>query len=297
MSGFIQVIINGVLIGGVYSLIAVGLNLIFGVMGIINFAHCDFLMLGMYFTYSLSTLFINMMSGAAVYGLIIPVAIIMFIIGVVFYITMIKPLIGRDIVSYVLLTVGLSYVIQNIAQIFWTASPVSINTTIKSQSIYLESVDLVFPLAKLIAFCIALVIVFAISYLLNKTDLGRAIRATSESTEVASYLGVNPGRSYLIAFGLGIMFAGIAGILLSPVYSIYPRIGTTFATTIFAIVVIGGLGQIKGAMLAGLLVGIVENIVGSYFALDLAPIAVFTLFILVMLLKPAGLFGSQTRKA
>lgn len=296
MSGLIQVVVNGLMIGGVYALLAVGLTMIFGVMKIINFAQCEYLMMGMYVTYCLYNLF-HLDADSNPYLFIIPVATFMFIFGVVIYQVFIRPIVGRDMVSFILLTMGLSYVLQNGAQILWTANPKSIDTAIRSQSIYIGSIDLSIPLAKLVAFVLAVAFVLLVSAFLKKTDMGRAMRATSENDQIAALLGINTKKSYLLAFGLGSLFAGVAGVLLSPIYTVYPRIGTLFSTTIFAVVVLGGLGSVTGALFGGLLIGIVENMVGTFIALDLAPVGVFVLFIIVMLLKPNGLFGTGGRKA
>lgn len=296
MSGLIQVVINGLMIGGVYALLAVGLTMIFGVMKIINFAQCEYLMLGMYLTYCLYNLF-HMDASNNPYIFIIPVAVIMLIFGIVIYQIFIRPIVGRDMVSYILLTMGLSYVLQNAAQIIWTANPQSIDTAIKSKSLYFAGLDLSVPLAKLVAFVLAVAFVLMVSAFLKNTDMGRAMRATSEDAQIAALLGINTKQSYLLAFGLGSLFAGVAGVLLSPIYTVYPRIGTLFSTTIFAVVILGGLGSVAGALFGGLLIGIVENLVGTYLALDLAPVGVFVLFIFVMLLKPNGLFGVGGRKA
>jgi len=221
----------------------------------------------------------------------------MFIIGALIFKVFVNPVLGRDSINYVLLTVGLSYVLQNMSQMIWTADPKSIDILTKSKSLYLEKIDVSFPVPKLIAFILALIFVLLVYYFLKKTDVGRAMRATSENPQIAALLGINTKKSFILAFGLGAMFAGIAGVLLSPIYNIYPRIGTLFSTTVFSIVVLGGLGNINGALFAGLLVGIVENFVGTYVALDLAPVAVFVLFIIVMIFKPNGLFGGGVRKA
>ena len=171
MSGFIQVVINGLLIGGVYALLAVGLTMIFGVMKIINFAQCEYLMLGMYLTYFFYTLF-GMGAEDNPYVFIIPVAVLMLIFGMAVYQICIRPIVGRDMVSYILLTVGLSYILQNAAQIFWTANPKSIDTAIKSQSIYFEAIDVAIPTAKLISFVLAVAFVLLVSLLLKKRILG-----------------------------------------------------------------------------------------------------------------------------
>lgn len=296
MTGFLQVIINGLLIGGVYALLAVGLTMIFGVMKVINFAQSEYMMLGMYLTYSLYTLF-NLGESATPYLFILPIAAIMLIFGVVVFTIFIRPIVGRDNVSFILLTVGLSYMFQNAAQILFTANPLAIDTAIKSSSIYWQAADLSISTAKLVAAVLAVAFVLLVSLFLNKTDTGRAMRATSENQEVATLLGINPKKTFMLAFGLGAMFAGIAGVLLSPIYTVYPRVGTLFSTTTFAVVILGGLGNVKGALFGGLLVGIVENIVGTAVALDLAPVGVFVMFIIVMLLRPNGLFGIGGRKA
>jgi branched-chain amino acid transport system permease protein len=296
MTGFLQVIINGLLIGGVYALLAVGLTMIFGVMKVINFAQSEYMMLGMYLTYSLYKLF-NLDETSTPYLFVIPIAVIMFIFGIIVFTIFIRPIIGRDNVAFILLTVGLSYMFQNAAQMLFTANPKAIDTAVKATSIYLQEADISISVAKLVAAILAVAFVLCVSLFLSKTDTGRSMRATSENQEIAILLGINPKMSFMLAFGLGAMFAGIAGVLLSPIYTVYPRIGTLFATTTFAVVILGGLGNVTGALFGGLLVGVVENIVGTYIALNLAPVGVFALFIIVMLIKPNGLFGTGGRKA
>lgn len=286
MTQLIQTILNGVLIGGIYALIAVGLTIIFGVLKIINFAQGEFLMVGMYISYTLYMLFNRSVSS---YLLIIPVAVIMFLFGVLIMKLLINPVLGKGDSAYILLTIGLSYLLQNVAQGIWTANFLSINSPIKTSSFLIG--DFIIPLAKFIAFCAALALVFLVHIFLKKLDIGRAIRATSESRDIAQLLGINPKRMFTVAFALGVMLAGTAGGLLIPVYSVYPRLGVTFSTIVFAVVVLGGLGNIKGALFSGILVGVVETVVGTYWSVNLAPIVVFVLFIAVMLFKPNGLFS------
>lgn len=284
-----QTIINGLLIGGIYALIAVGQTMIFGVMKIINFAQGEFLMLGLYITW----MFANAIGTGNPYLLIVPVATIMFLFGMTVYRVVIHPVVGQGTTSYILLTVGLSYFLQNVAQMIWTANPVGINSPIKTDSISLGELSLALP--RIIAFGIALVFMILVSAFLSKTDTGRAMRATSENIPVAKMLGINTTKMFMLAFGLGTMFAAIAGVIISPIFYAYPRIGTVFAVTIYACVVIGGLGNIKGALVGGLIIGLVEAFTGSYISLNLAPTFVYAALMIFMIFKPQGLFGGGGR--
>lgn len=287
---FSQSIINGLLIGGVYALIAVGLTIIFGVMKIVNFAQGEFVMLGMYVTWLLFSAI-----GGSPYLLIVPAGIIMFIIGWLIYKIVINPVVGKGDTSYILLTVGLSYFLQNAAQLAFSADYHTVESSIKNNAIQVAGLSIQTP--RLIAFVVAIVMVIFVHIFLKYTDIGRAMRATSENSEVAATLGVNPVSTYAIAFAIGTLLAGMAGVLLTPMFYVYPRIGTLFNTTAFVVVVLGGLGNVTGALLGGLLIGLVEAFTGSFIALDLAPVGTFVVFLLVLLLKPEGLFGRGVRKA
>lgn len=292
MNMIVQTLINGILIGGIYALLAVGQTMIFGVLKIINFAQGEFLMIGLYLCWVLYFLMSGVVNS---YFLIIPVSILLFFIGAVIMRFLVMPLLKRnDSSSYILLTIGLSYCLQYVAQGIWTSNTQSINSPIKTAAFSIGG--LVFPLAKVISFGGAILLVAAIFALLKSTDLGRAIRATSENSETAQLLGVDYKKMYIIAFALGAAIAGAAASLLIPIYSIYPRIGQNFSTITFAVVVLGGLGNTKGALVAGLLIGVVENFTATYINSNISLIAVFVLFILVMLLKPNGLFSKGGAK-
>ncbi len=284
-----QTLINGLLIGGIYALIAVGQTMIFGVMKIINFAQGEFLMLGLYVTW----MFANAFSTGNPYFLIVPVATVMFLFGITVYQIVVHPVVGQGTTSYILLTVGLSYFLQNAAQMIWTANPTGINSPIKTESIAIGALSLALP--RVIAFMIAVVFMLLVGAFLAKTDIGRAMRATSENIPVAKMLGINTKKMFMLAFGMGTMFAAIAGCIISPIYYAYPRIGTVFATTIYACVVIGGLGNIKGAFVGGIIIGLIEAFTGSYIALNLAPTFVYAALMIFMLFKPQGLFGGGGR--
>lgn len=285
-----QTLINGLLIGGVYALISVGQTLIFGVMKIVNFAQGEFLMVGLYVTLMLA----QAIGTRNPYLLIIPVGVLMFCFGMIVYQMVVKHVVGKGATSYILLTVGLSYFLQNVAQMIWTANPVGLDTDFKTMSLKLSAFSIAVP--RLIAFAIAVAFMIAVNFFLNKTDMGRAMRATSEDTTVAKLLGIDTKKMFLIAFGLGTMFAAIAGCIVSPIYYAYPRVGTVFSTTVYSCVVIGGLGNIKGAFIGGLIIGIIEALAGSYLALALAPTCVYAVLMLFLIFKPQGLFGGGGRR-
>jgi branched-chain amino acid transport system permease protein len=287
---FGQSLANGLLMGGVYALIAVGLTIIFGVMKMINFAQGEFLMLGMYASW-----FLYSITKASPYFLILPVAVIMFVIGLLVFRITIKPIMGRDKTQFVVLTMGLAFVLVSLMQLIFGTSYQSISIPIKNKALALGPVALTLP--RLIACGIMLVLVFLVNLFLKATDLGRAMRATAENTAVAKMLGINTDKIFYIAFALGIMLAGLAGLLLTPIYYIYPKVGDPFKTIAMVVIVLGGLGDIRGAMIGGFIAGVVESILAQYVAFDFAPAGVYIILLLVLLFKPEGIFGKGARKA
>lgn len=289
-----QVIINGLLIGGVYSMVAVGLTIIFGVMKIINFAQGEFLMIGMYLTY-----FMYPMLGknATPYLLIIPVALIMFLFAAVVFKLSISHVIGKGDSNYIVLTLGLSYLFQNLAQFIFGASflTLPISDSLRYGAIRLGSLVLMLP--RVYAFVAATIAVILMNFFLSRTDVGRAMRATAENRTISTSLGINTEVIFTLAFCIGIVFAGLSGLLLTPMFTVQPRAGVLFSTIGMTVIVLGGLGNIKGAMVGGLLIGLVESFASVYINLEMAPVAIDTTLLLVLMLKPYGLFGKGARKA
>ncbi|HBE76990.1 MAG TPA: branched-chain amino acid ABC transporter permease [Firmicutes bacterium] len=283
-TSFMQSIINGLMIGGVYALFAVGLTIIFGVMDIVNFAHGEFLMLGMYLTWALSRFF-----PGVPYWLIIIVAPIMYVIGYFVYKLSVAKIIGKGHGLYILLTLGIGVILQNGALLLFSSDYRSINSVIKSAAINYGHFTI--PTGRLIAFIMAIVCVIILNFFLNRTNLGRAMRATGEKSEVAKLLGINTEKTFAIAFGLGIMLAGISGLLLSPIFYTYPRVGVLFQTTAFVVVVLGGMGNVVGALIGGLIIGVMEALTGAYISLDLSILSTFVIFLLLLFFRPYGLFG------
>ena len=291
----VQAVVNGILVGAVYALVAVGLTMIQGVMKIVNFAQGELLAIGMYVSY---VLYQFLPAGALPYWLLIPVAIIMFMIGMILFKTTISHVIGKDSSTYILLTMGLSYLLSNGLQLIFGPNYYSLQISegLKYGTLPLGG-TLYIMNSRLIAFLFALVFVIFINWFLNKTDIGCAMRATAENQTVAASLGINTKFCFICAFSLGTMFAGISGLLITPMFMAYPKIGTTFSIIAMSSMVLGGLGSIKGAMLGGLIIGIMESLTSIYVSSELSPIAINLMLMLVLIFKPFGIFGKGDRKA
>lgn len=289
-----QVIINGLLIGGVYSMVAVGLTMIFGVMKIINFAQGEALMIGMYLT-----LFIYIIFGPmpTPYPLIVPVALLMYLVGVALFRTTISKVVGKGDSNFIVLTFGLSYMLQNFIQLVFGSEfhALPISDGLRYGKLQIGPLFLATP--RIIAFVAAAICVAIMTYFLSSTDTGRAMRATSEDKTVAASLGVKTKHIYTMAFGLGTVFAGISGLLLTPMFNVQPRAGVLFSGIAMTIIVLGGLGNIKGALIGGLIIGLVESFASVYINLEMAPVAIDTTLLLVLMFRPYGLFGRGARRS
>jgi branched-chain amino acid transport system permease protein len=279
-------VINGLLIGGIYSLMSVGLTLIFGVMGIVNFAHGELLMLGMYITYWGFTLV-----GIDPYLSLFICIIFLFVVGFLIQRVLIQPIRGDREMGSLLITLGLSIFLQNLALFLWKADFRSVVTGYSS--VTLSVGDIILPLTRLITFFIAVVLTVLLYFFLKKTYTGKAIRATSQDRETAMLMGINISRVDLITFGIGAACVGAAGAITTPTFFVYPAVGQMFGLTCFVAVVLGGLGNFMGAFVAGLIVGIAESIGVVFLSTQAKYLATFIIFITVLLIKPTGIFGRR----
>jgi branched-chain amino acid transport system permease protein len=287
MSIFIQSLISGILIGGVYALIGIGLTIIFGVMRIINFAHGDLLMLGMYGTYFLFSLF-----HIDPFVSIVITIPLMFLYGAFLQKVIINRVLGALPQNQILLTIGLGLIMSNSVMLAFTSDYKILSTTYSSSSVTILGISISSPLV--ISFAITVAITAALYWFLLKTDTGQAIRATAQDREAARLMGINVKRMSIIAFGLGSALAGTAGALISPTYYIFPQVGSIFTLKAFVITVLGGMGSVVGATLGGVLIGVAESVGGVYFGSGWKEVVVFVLFLLVLLFKPSGLLGKST---
>jgi len=286
MAVFLQSLISGILIGGVYALIGIGLTIIFGVMRIINFAHGDLLMLGMYATYYLFTLlhidpFISIL-------ITIPV---MFLFGAILQKTFINRALNALPQNQILLTIGMGLVMSNSIMLAFTSDYKILTTGYSSGSVTVLGISISEPLVY--SFIITAAITAILYWFLYKTDTGQAIRATAQDREAAQLMGINVKRMSILAFGMGSALAGTAGALISPTYYIYPQVGSIFTLKAFVITVLGGMGSIVGATLGGVLIGVAESVGGLYLGSGWKDVIVFVLFLLVLLFKPSGLLGTS----
>ena len=286
MAVLMQSILSGVLIGGVYALIGIGLTLIFGVMRVINFAQGDLVMVGMYVTFFLFRGF-----GIDPFLSVVITMPALFVLGALLQRTLINRVLDALPQNQILLTIGIGLVLSNTAMLVFTSDYRILSTSYSSSSVRLFGLPLSTPL--LYCFLITAVITAVLYWFLVKTDIGHAIRATAQDREAAQLMGVNVRTMGVLAFGLGAALAGAAGALVSPTYYIYPQVGGAFTLKAFVVVVLGGMGSIIGATLGGVLIGVAESVSGTYIGSGWKDVCVYVIFLLVLLLKPSGLLGKS----
>lgn len=283
---FAQLLVAGVLLGGVYALISIGLTLIFGVMRVVNFAHGEFLMLGMYLSYYLVTaVHLNP------YLALIVVAPALYLFGLIVEVAIIKPTIGRSDVVQVFATVGLSIVLQAGALMAFSANVMGLNVPVTNALVHAGPLSMGVP--QLLAFLAAMLVAAGLFFFLGRTDVGRAIRATAQDRSAAALMGIDVAGIYRLTFGLGSAMTGLAGALLMPIYSVSPNVGEQFVLVAFVVVVLGGMGSVTGALVGGLLIGIVETFSGFVIDPQWKQAVYFLIFLIVLVLRPAGLFGKR----
>lgn len=284
----LQSLVDGLLMGGIYGLVAIGLTLIFGVMKIINFAQGALLMVGMYVTYwSVTLLGINPY-------LTLPIsAVVLFVIGYAIQKGILSKTIDAPEHNQLLVTLGIMLFIENLALILF--KPDFRSVTVEGLPNTISILSLNINTAKLIAFLSAIVLAFLLFWFLRHTFMGKSIRATSINKAGAELVGINTNRINAITFGLGAALAGVAGTLLTPFFHTSPNAGSTFILVAFVVVVLGSLGNFLGALVGGLIIGVAEALGGALLPGSLKELMIYLIFILVLLLKPSGLFGGKVR--
>ncbi|MEI7705637.1 MAG: branched-chain amino acid ABC transporter permease [Deltaproteobacteria bacterium] len=286
MTIFLQSLLSGILIGGAYALIGVGLTIIFGVMRIINFAHGDLVMLGMYASYFLFTL-----GNVDPFVSIVFVFPLLFLFGAILQKTVINRVLNALPQNQILLTIGIGLILSNTMMLLFTSDYRIISTSYSSGSFRLGEISVSTPL--LLSFGITGLVTAILYWFLLKTDTGQAIRATAQDRDAAQLMGVNVKRMSVLATGLGAGLAAVAGALISPTYYIFPQVGQPFTLKAFVIVVLGGMGSVMGATVGGIIIGATESLAGAYISSGLKDLVVYVLFLLILLFKPAGLFGKS----
>jgi branched-chain amino acid transport system permease protein len=282
----IKFALAGLLTGGVYGLIAIGLSLIFGVMGVINFAHGQMMVWGMYITYWLLILL-----GIEPYFSFLVSAAGLFAMGFVVQRLVVDRILDYPETMQVLPLIGLGFILENSALLFWGPDHRSPQTSFTLSTLWIG--DVVIDIAKIIAFGIALFITFLLFLFLKKTDIGRAIRAAADNRLGANLVGINVDRINNISFGIGAASAGAAGTLLLPLMPLSPHLGHEFTLTAFVIVILGGLGSITGAMVGGIILGVAESLGTLFIPPSMKQVVSFTIMVIIILVRPRGLFGGK----
>jgi branched-chain amino acid transport system permease protein len=282
----IQAIINGILTGALYALVGMGMALIFGVMRIVNFAHGAFLMVGMYITYllfrhtGLSPYYAFVVSGAA-----------LFLLGYGIYKGLLQPIRRQSGFMQILLTSGVGLILTDSVQVIFGADYHQINMPLLNTNFHLGPITVSAPW--LLSFGIATVLIALLYLFVMRSSTGRAVRAIAQNSEVAPLVGINVNRIQALSFAIGTAAAGISGGLLLPIFYLYPTVGEEFTLKAFVIVVLGGMGSIAGAALGGLVLGVVEGLTSLYWGNQWATVVDFLIFLIVLSVRPGGIFGSH----
>ena len=279
-------VINGILMGGIYTLVASGLTLIYGVLHIINFAHGSLLMVAMFGVFYLVTKL-----GVDPYLSLIVTMPAMFALGYVMYRYLIGKLsYGKD-ENILLITLGLSIVIENLALMFFTGDSRTISMSYSDKMF--EVGPLLVGLPKVISFVAAMIMCALLGIFMSRTDTGRAIRAVAKERMGARLVGIDVDKIFAISFGLGMATLGAAASLLMTIFYVSPTTGHVFVMVAFTVVVLGGMGSFLGAVVGGLIVGLTESFGGLYLGESLGQIGISLIFILILLFRPSGLFGDK----
>jgi branched-chain amino acid transport system permease protein len=283
-----QAVVNGLLIGGIYALVSIGVTLIFGVVKIVNFAQGEFVMIGMYISFFMATRF----GIDPLLSLFVSMPVL-FVVGVLIQHFLIRRVLGLGDMPQIFLTFALSLLLINLALLTFTANYRTVETPYSELTIHLGPIYI--AVAKLIAFAVAMLVSGALSVFLHATDLGKAMRAAAQNRDVAMLMGINPDRVFAIAVGVSLALAGAAGSLLMPFYPAYPLVGQVFVLMAFVAVVLGTLGNVTGALIASLMMGVAESLGVQFVGADSGLIVVFAMLLLTLALRPTGLFGRRAR--
>lgn len=288
LTTILQAIVGGLLLGGIYALLAAGLTLIFGVMRVINFAQAEFMMVGMFATYVLAT-------GLGIDPLLLalPIGGILALLGMVLAQGLLERVPRGDHNAQLILTLGVSLVLQNLMLVVFGPTPRPVVRPYTNS--YWTSFDLFINEARLFACLASLVIMVALYLFLTRTWTGRAMRATADDPVAAGGVGINVRRTHVLAFMVGTGLAGVAGTLIVTFTAAAPSIGNDFIIIMFLAIVLGGLGSVAGATLGAFVVGLVQSISGLLLPLQLQNVMLFVVFVLILLVRPQGLFGLRQR--
>lgn len=286
----LQAVVTGLMLGGVYGLVAMGLTLVFGVLDIINFAHGALMTVGMYVAFTLVT-----NASLDPYLTLVVTVPALFLLGAAVQRIVINPAMGQPLENQLLLTLGLAILIENVLLLQFTATPRSVSLPYAGALGFpIRLAGAVVQLPRLIAFIGAIVMAAILFVFLNRTKTGTAIRAVGQNSRGASLVGINVRRVYVLTFGFGTAAVGAAGALVLPFLPLEPTTGGQFNILAFVIVVLGSLGNVAGALVGGIIIGLTQQLGGLVFPGQSNLLPVFIIFVLTLFLRPEGLFGGRT---
>lgn len=292
--GFILQIINGLSLGSIYALVALGYTMVYGIALLINFAHGEIIMIGAY-TVVFSTTLCLAKIGAPLWLSIIPAVIFCTILGLFIERVAYRPLRNSPRISNLITAIGVSLFLQNIVMLFFGAGAMSTQSLFKTQIVKLGSLEI--PFISLITIVITAILTVALQYFMTRTKMGKALIATSEDSKAAQLVGINVDNAMVLTFGIGSALAGVAAVLYMGTYAqAQPLMGSMLGIKAFTAAVIGGIGLVPGAVIGGLLLGIVEALTRAYLSSKLADAIVFSILIIVLLIKPTGLLGKNVKE-
>ncbi|MBS3785330.1 MAG: branched-chain amino acid ABC transporter permease [Gammaproteobacteria bacterium] len=277
-------LVNGLMLGALYAIVSVGLTLVFGIIKVINFAHGEFLMVAMFLVFFATAYF-----GVHPYVTLVVVLPLIFGLGMLVQRVLIEPLQDSDEHIMIFATVGLSIAMINLMLMLF--GPDIYSTPSSGLRTVVDMGPAMFLTGQLNILIAAIALVGGIHLFLTRTQLGRAIRATGQNRAAAQLMGINVSWVYMVTFGIGVSCVGLAAVLIAPLYPTSPEVGQYFVLLSFVVVVMGGLGSISGALLAAMIIGIVDAFAGFYLGANVKDLVVFGIFLLVLIFRPQGLFG------
>lgn len=286
MDTFLQALINGVALGGLYAAMVLGFSVIWGVMGVINLAHGEFVMVGAYLTWIMDRNF-----GWEPFAALVVVFPVMFVLGYVLQRTLINPLVERPHLMSLVVTFGLAIIMANTMKLVFTATPRSVTSAAAG---FWRAGDVTVPVTKTFILAAALLIMAGLHLFLRATRLGKSIRAAAQNKQAAKIVGIDIDRVYAITFGIAVAVTGAAGMLVAPIHPIFPFMGPPLTLRAFAITAMAGLGSIPGALVGGMVLGLIEVFIATYvpgIGTNLGIVASFVLLVVVLVTRPQGLFG------
>ena len=289
---FLQYLINGISIGAVYAIIALGYTMVYGIAKMLNFAHGDVIMVGAYMSYSVTS-YLGLPTAVGV----LTAVVVCTLLGVLIEGLAYKPLRGAPSLAVLITAIGVSYFLQNGAQLIWGSAPKNFKSIVTMAPVVLFDGQLTITGEVIYTIAASVLIMAALTLFINKSRMGKAMRAVSEDRDAAQLMGINVNQTISTTFAIGSALAAVAGVLLcSTVPTLMPTTGSMPGIRAFTAAVFGGIGSIPGAMLGGILLGVIETFSKAYLSTQFSDAIVFLVLIVILLVKPAGLLGKQVQE-